>query len=241
LTLTSILAQTDGDFTVVIAGHDRPRGLPDDPRVGFLAADWPAGGQRSDNLDSGRKKHAINDVVLRRGGGLLMFVDADDWVDVRLVETARRVIQPHHVGAVITSGFATDLATLRSVLLPHPKVFDQDFHRVCGSSVIANLRPEDPDPFRRDPYPVLHDHHLWIETARERGVELAFPPVAGTYLVNTSQNHSETHGPFADWRRSFSDGVATEGEAMDAAAAARFGLDLERIAAVSRRRIPHGG
>jgi hypothetical protein len=95
LTLTSIRAQTDPDFRVVILGHDRPATLPDDdPRVEFLEADWPAEAPGPHNADSGRKKHAINDLVLERGGGLLMFVDADDWVDRDLVSSARGAIRP---------------------------------------------------------------------------------------------------------------------------------------------------
>jgi hypothetical protein len=95
LTLTSIRAQTDPDFRVVILGHDRPATLPDDdPRVEFLEADWPAEAPGPHNADSGRKKHAINDLLLARGGGLLMFVDADDWVDRDLVATARAVSPP---------------------------------------------------------------------------------------------------------------------------------------------------
>ena len=241
LTLASVLAQTDPDFRVVVAGHDLPSRLPDDPRVTFVRAGWPAGENRPDNLDSGRKKHAINDRVMADGGGLLMFMDADDWVDTRLVETARARIAPDHVGGLVAAGFATDLRTLRSVALPHPGVFDGEFHRVCGSSNVVNLRPGHPDPFRRDPYPVLHDHHLWLETAREHGAEPVRLPVAGTYLVNTSANHSETHGPFADWRRSFNRGIASAGFPLDAAVAARFGLDLPRIAAVSERLAGMGG
>ena len=42
LTLASVLAQTDPDFRVVVAGHDLPSRLPDDPRVTFVRAGWPA-------------------------------------------------------------------------------------------------------------------------------------------------------------------------------------------------------
>jgi len=42
LTLTSVRGQTDADFRIVIAGHDRPYTAPDDARTTFIAADWPA-------------------------------------------------------------------------------------------------------------------------------------------------------------------------------------------------------
>jgi hypothetical protein len=69
LTLASVQAQTDQDFRVVIAGHDRPDLPSADGRVRFLEADWPAEPVRPDNLDSGRKKHAISRFVREGGGG----------------------------------------------------------------------------------------------------------------------------------------------------------------------------
>jgi hypothetical protein len=234
LTLASLRAQTDRDFRVVIAGHDRPRTGFDDARLSFLAADWPAEPVRADNLDSGRKKHAIGERVRAEGGGLLMFVDADDWIDVRLVEMARATIGPHHVGGLIETGFATDLCTLRTASLPHPRIFRGGFHRLCGSSTIARLVPDDPDPLRRNPHAVLHEHYRWNEVAREHGLSVARLPVAGNYVVNTSENHSELHGPYAAWRRDFARHISREGDPVDARFAARFGLRLEQI----RRAVP---
>jgi hypothetical protein len=238
LTLASVRAQTDQDFRVVIAGHDRPDLPFADGRVRFLGIDWPAGPVRSDNLDSGRKKHAISRLVLENGGGLLMFLDADDWVDVRLVEEARASIGPRHVGGLIAAGFATDFRTLRAAALPHPRLFDGEFHRICGSSTVAQIEPDAADPLRRDPCRVLHEHYRWIEVAREHGAELARLAVSGNYLVNTSGNHSEVHGPYAAWRRRFNRGVSRQGSGIDAAFAARFGLHLEQVRDTSARFFP---
>jgi hypothetical protein len=231
LTLASLRAQTDQDFRVVIAGHDRPQAELGDPRLAFLAADWPAAPVRADNLDSGRKKHAINERVCDSGGGLLMFLDADDWIDTRLVATARAMIGPHHVGGLITAGFATDFRNLRAVPLPHPRIFHGEFHRICGSSTIMRLAPDDPDPLRRDPCTVLHEHYRWPEVAREHGLCVARLPICGNYVVNTSENHSEVHGPYADWRRDFARSIGREGDPIDETFAARFGLRLEQIRA----------
>jgi hypothetical protein len=238
LTLTSVRAQSDPDFHVVIAGHDRPGIIPDDPRFTFLEADWPAQDPEPRNLDRGRKKHAINDFVLARGGGLLMFLDADDWVDRRLVETAHAMLRPDCVGALIESGFATDFQTLKTVALPDPRVFGGEFHRVCGSSAIARLRPYHADPLRRDPWTVLHAHHQWLELAREHGAELTRLPVSGNYLINTSENHSEIHGPYAGWRRTFTESVNRAGCPLDDAIAGQFGLSLDQIRAASARFFP---
>ncbi len=236
LTLTSVLAQTDPDFHVVLMGHDRPRTVMDrDPRLTVLTADWPARPTGPHNDDSGRKKHAINDLVLARGGGLFMLLDADDWVDRGLVAAARTAVGPEHVGGLIARGTILDFQTLRAAPLPHAGVFPEPFHRLCGSSTVAMLRPEASSPVRRDPFAVLRSHHQWVEVAHEHGASLADLPVGGAYLVNTSENHSEVHGPHGDWRRGLTAAVNREGTSLDAAAAARFGLELERVRAVSRR------
>jgi hypothetical protein len=164
-----------------------------------------------------------------------MFLDADDWVDVGLVATARTMIGPGHIGGLVDSGFATDFRNLRSAAIPHPGIFDGEFHRVCGSSTVARLKPDDPDPLRRDPCKVLHEHYRWIEVARECGADLVRLPVSGNYVINTSENHSEVHGPFARWRRAFTEAVSREGNDIGEPFAARFGLRFEQIRAVSER------
>jgi hypothetical protein len=238
LTLTSVRAQTDPDFRIVIAGHDRPGSAGGGPRITFLEADWPVEAPGPDNVDSWRKKYAINQLVMERGGGLLMFLDADDWLDVALVEVARLVLGPDQIGAVIDAGIVTDLRSLRAAPLPHPLVFDGAFHRICGSSAIARLRPDATDPLRRDPWAVLDSHDQWVEVARRHGAELARLPVSGSYVVNTSENHSEVHGPHAAWRRTFAERIELAGHALDAGLAARFGLTLEQIRAASERSFP---
>jgi hypothetical protein len=241
LTLTSVRAQTDPDFRVLIACHDRPRLGWDDPRVELVEADWPALPPDPDNDDSGRKKHALNDLVLARGGGLLMLLDADDWVDTRLVAAARAAVRPDAVGAVLEAGLAADFRTLRAAALPDPRIFNGAFYQVCGSSTVAHLRPDDADPVRRDPFGALRSHHRWAEAADELGVRLARLPVRGAYLINTSENHSDLHGPYADWRRGFTAAVNRLGRPLDAALAARFGLGIDRIKAASARFSPRFG
>jgi hypothetical protein len=231
LTLTSVRAQTDPTFRILIAGHDRPRMRLHDPRLTFLSVDWPVQPPEPCNADSGRKKRAIEDFVLAKGGGLLMLLDADDWVDVHLIEAAHATIGRNHVGALIDSGLVTDFKSLRTAALPHPAIFDREFHRICGSSSIARLRPQDRNQLRRNPCRFFDSHHQWVEIAREHGAALARLPVSGHYLINTSENHSEVHGPYAAWRRTFKQAVNREGVPLDDDSAARFGLSVERIRA----------
>ncbi len=232
LTLCSIGAQTQRDFRIVVAGHDRPETTVAHE---FLRADWSAGEVQADNLDSGRKKHAIGQHVLASGGGLLMFVDADDWIDRKLVAVARASIGGDQVGGLIERGFATNLRSLQACPLPHPGVFAEGFHKLCGSSTVALLRPDHPDPVRRDPTAVLHEHYRWEEVAAEHDLRWAKLDVVGTYVVGTSVNHSESHGPFAGWRRSFNAAVDASGTPVNDAFLARFGLDLAQVRATRDR------
>lgn len=234
LTVRSLLAQTDNDFRIVIAGHDRPAlDLPPE-RIVFLEATWPAEAVRADNLDSGRKKWAINDHVLGHGGGLLMFVDADDWVDRQVVATGRAMLTGDVAGGFIAGGVITDLKALRAAPVPHPGVFDGGFHSICGSSNIMVLRPDHPVAARRDPYHLLHEHYRWEDVAAEHGLNVVPLPVSGSYVVNTSVNHSEGHGPFADWRRQLNASVQKVGAPLDDAFCGRFGLRLDDVTAASR-------
>ena len=238
LTLKSVRAQTDQDFRVVLAGHDRPGSLPQDARFTFLQADWPVQPPGADNEDSGRKKSVISEFVLAQGGGLLMLLDGDDWLEVHFIEAARATMTPDRIGALVETGFAIDLQSLRAARLPHPRAFDRPFHRLCGSSTVARLRPAAPDALRRNPLNVLGSHHQWVELAREHGAALPRLPVAGGYLINTSENHSEVHGPYADWRAAFTAAVNREGAAIDDGFAARFGLTVDQIGDVSERFFP---
>ena len=48
-------------------------------------------------------------------------------------------------------------------------------------------------------------------------------------MVNTAANHSEVHGPFAEWRRLFNEAVLRDGLPADDRFLARFGLDRSAI------------
>jgi hypothetical protein len=235
LTLSSVAAQTEADFEVIVAGHDRPDVLPDDPRLRFLPVDWAPFPPDEHNSDGGMKKHRIAETVLAEGGGLLMLLDADDWVDARLVETTRRSIGASAVGGVIEDGFAVDVRARKALALPDPRAFDIGFHRVCGSSVVGRLDPDARNAVRRDPCHALGSHHQWIEAAGRAGVRLARVAAPGAYLVNTSQNHSEWHGPHGPWRRCLSARVAEHGAPLDPALLQRFGLAPAQIDAAVHR------
>ncbi len=234
LTLRSVLAQSDGGFRVVLAAHDEPaawRPVADDPRFALLAADWPPEPPTVANDDGGRKKWLIKQHVREQGGGLLMFLDADDWVSRDLVAVARATIAPGDAGAILGHGFALDHASLRVSPFPIPGAYDGAFHRLCGSSTIGRVIPGSAEPLRLDPHAALGSHHEWEESALRRGASLARLDCAGIYMIGTGQNHSEREGPFAAWRREVTRAVRTGGTPLDARLAARFGQNLDRLRA----------
>ncbi|GGK21703.1 glycosyltransferase family A protein [Salinarimonas ramus] len=229
LTLRSILAQTDPSLRVLVMSQDRPFALPNDPRVEFLEADWPAGEPDAANNDAGRKKHALGEAAMRAGEGHLMLVDADDWVPSDLVARARAEIGPEAIGGVMPAGEMIDYASGHIAPLPFPGAFERPFYALCGSSVVARLRPDDPDPLRRNPLLVLRDHNVWPEAAQAHGASVARLGCRGAYLVGTAQNHSECHGPYAAWRRDLVGALRTRGRPADAGFLARFGLDEDAL------------
>jgi hypothetical protein len=229
LTLRSVLAQRDGDFRVLLAAHDVPapwRKVEADPRFTFLPADWTAEKPTAANDDGGRKKWLIKQAVGELGGGLLMFLDADDWVSRGLVQAARAAMRPGDVGAILTDGLALDHESGRAATFPVVGAYEGPFHHLCGSSTIGRVVPSSADSFQRDPHAALGSHHEWEERASERGVSLARLTARGMYIVGTGQNHSEHYGPFAAWRRDVTQAVRDRGTPISPALAEEFGQGL---------------
>ena len=232
LTLRSVLAQEDRDFRLVLAGHDRPDAwalVEDDPRFELVLAAWTPEPPNAPNDDGGAKKWLVKERVRGAGGGLLMFLDADDWVPRDLVARVREAVTPAHVGGVVSGGMALDWRSGRVARFPLPGPFAGPFHSLCGSSTVARVTPDGPDELARDPHLVLGSHHQWPERAVELGVRLAPIDVTGLYMVGTGQNHSEHQSPVADWRRGITEAVRAEGVPLDGALAAGFGQDLAEL------------
>lgn len=232
-TLKSVRAQEGGGCRTVVAAHDRLD--LDDPNAELLLADWPAPG-RGDHLgqmvDAGRKQQLVQRRTLERGGGLLMLLDADDWVETGFVRAARAALSDRDaVGGLVERGPLVDIGAMRTAAIPDPTIVAKPFHEVCGSCGVFRLRPEETDPFRRNPLSRLPLHHRWREEARSLGVQLAALPAEAAYVVGTGQNNSETVGPHTAWRRGVTAEIARRGTPLDAAFAARFGQDLTALRA----------
>lgn len=242
LTLRSVLAQSDGDFRVVLAGHEPPptwrKAATGDDRFTFLKADWPPEPPTAANDDGGRKKAMITGHVGGRGGGLLMFLDADDWVDRELVSTARARMGTGVVAALIDHGYAFDMPSGRAARFPVAGGFEGAFHQLCGSSTVARIDPENDNPVFRDPRMMLGWHAGWHRVAAELGLPLVRLDLKGVYVVGTEQSHSERDGPYAAWRRDFAGTVRAVGRPLRDAEWRRFGLAPDLLPLVHRQ-APH--
>ncbi|MFC3124365.1 hypothetical protein ACFOD4_04765 [Pseudoroseomonas globiformis] len=231
-TLRSLLAQTDRNFSVILAAHDVPAAWHDvscKPGFHLIRADWTPEPPTSANDDGGRKKWLIKQAVRAGVGGLLMFMDADDWVASDLVEKVRAEMRPCHLGAVVRSGFALDYASLRTAPFPIAGAFNGPFHALCGSCTIGRIVATASETHLLDPHEALGSHHEWEARAAQGGFPLAYPATAGLYMVGTGENHSETHGPFARWRRQVTQSVRTSGTLLDPEMARTFGQSLNTL------------
>ncbi|MBB5281863.1 hypothetical protein [Pacificimonas flava] len=209
-TLRSALSQTDSNVKVVLAAHDTPDCWDllsrTDPRLTLLRADWPVKPPSPANDDAGAKKWRIKEYVSKCGGGLLMYLDADDLVDVSTVEVARQLMGDEKPAGLVREGFAIDAMSGNALAIPDASAFNRPFHQLCGSTTVARITPGEENAID-----LLGSHHLWEERAEELRLNLAKLPLCGGYLVNSGENHSENQGPFADWRRSFAQAVAQRG------------------------------
>jgi hypothetical protein len=130
-TLRSILRNTDPNFCIVIAGHEKPTIKEmQHRRVKWLTVNFrPPLGTLGFSSDKLRKRKVIG-MYLRKIGfsGYFMPLDADDWVHYRLVEYVRS--QPARVALIMNSGVIVNLVRNEVWLRKHR------FYIGCGSSTI---------------------------------------------------------------------------------------------------------
>ena len=196
-TLRSILRQTDPNFTVLLACHDRPTCQEmTDARVEFIKADFERATDPSQFMaDKSRKRRLTANIVKARGGGYVVMQDGDDILSRNLVNFFRETNSPH--GYIYPTGYVMDFAT--HFIAPVPGAWRKTFDRVCGSSAAIYFAPEDigayfapEDIGGAKPYfQLFSQHSRWAGTASGQGrplTEVPFP--ACIYMQNTSANLS---------------------------------------------------
>lgn len=191
-TLQSMLNQTDPDFQIIIAGHEPPD-LGDivDPRVSFFSVDIPQPATREQQMaDKGFKVRALAAAVRERGGGYVMYVDADDLVSERVVAFVRG--DDNRIGYLAEQGYLLNGKTGTFKVL-------SNFNMLCGSCAIFHLAPEDLPRSADDPVRYVMDDYAGHKTlkataaAKGRPLEpLPFPAVI--YRTGHGENWSLHRG-----------------------------------------------
>lgn len=191
-TLASILNQTDPEFEVVITGHERPPiEALNDPRVVFLEAAFgkpvDRDGRRKDKI---LKRNNNASYISSRGGGVIVYFDADDHASRNLVKYIRDRDDPN--GYLFERGYVIDARSLTIGLF-------ENFHQRCGScGAIRFTSAEIDDGLAEKPgsyYKKFKRHGAWPEAAAREGRPLhAVPFPAAVYVLNTSQNMSSWRG-----------------------------------------------
>ena len=193
VTLRSIYQQTDGAFRIVLAG-DRPPDLecPVDDRLAFL----PVASKSTTTLleshdDVANKLRVIAVQFAGAGGGCLMPLDMDDLVSNRLVAFVRA--HPDDNGYLLESGYGLDATSNTVAPVFHPGGEFGPLHKVCGSSAILNLAPEDVVGSGTTRYSRLRreGHYMVAEEAVLEGRSLMSVPFrAVLYVLNHGANLS---------------------------------------------------
>jgi hypothetical protein len=142
-TLGSLFQQTAPNFHVIAAGPDEPPiDVTVDRRFEFLRFPDPPKLEGYEKLRNQKAKHfAIARRARELGGGYLMHVDSDDLVSRDLVAFLQQ--HPHPHGYLAGEGYVFD--ALSGDIAPYPMVDfgPWTFDRVCGSSTILRLYPEE--------------------------------------------------------------------------------------------------
>jgi hypothetical protein len=194
-TLRSIQNQINQEFTVFIAGQDRPN-IDDDIsiNINWIAADWSVQNANNEKLrDKRRKRILLLRAVRGAGGGYVMMLDADDLVSNQLVDYVLKDRNPN--GYIIEKGYAYDWGN--GFMAPIPGAWSKTFDSVCGSCSVINFgvedlpRPRSAETDEGPPYLAAHlkQHSQWKHVMSDLGRPLAVIPFpAAVYVLNHSNN-----------------------------------------------------
>lgn len=190
-TLWSVYNQTDPDFRVLIACHEKPSLTREyDSRVEFIEVDAPIPKSPEEMMiDKGYKVHEIGMHIRELGGGFTMLVDADDIQSNRLAEYVNSNQDKN--GFYAKTGYfyhVGDSFVKQGIRFPN------------GSSTIVKYTVEDlPDrhysplvpSIDENPHLIRKRHGIIPEICRAQGRPLSVLPFsASIYVRDTGDNHS---------------------------------------------------
>lgn len=137
-TLRTVLAQSDPNFRILIAGHEKPQ-IEElhSHKVTWITVDTPRPTDASQYTGDKNIKRRHLGVYLGKAGfaGLAMALDADDWLHYRFVEYLRRkrVSVPHFLDGGFVANWHLQQVWTRSGAL------NRSFYLGCGSSAVYPL------------------------------------------------------------------------------------------------------
>ncbi|MBU8879962.1 hypothetical protein BGM26_13335 [Bacillus sp. FJAT-29790] len=130
LTLRSLLKNTDRNFRIIIAGHEKPNIEElNDERVTWLSVKFPPPSNSKKATNDKLHKRKVIGAFLRKSGfsGYFMPLDADDWIHFRFVEYIRSL--PISKAFILNKGFMVNVS--------QNEVWIQDqFYKYCGSCAL---------------------------------------------------------------------------------------------------------
>jgi hypothetical protein len=180
-TLRSIINNTDQNYRIVIAGHEKPNiEEMKNERVTWLPVRFPPPTYISQYSSDKFRKRRVIGAYLRRIGfsGYFMPLDADDWVHYRFVEFIRS--HPITDAFVLNTGCMTNFK--------HKRVWIREgFYYSCGSSAVFYFSNRDfPRTSMRGD--VMKTKFKWVILAHGKVTK---------YLNN--KNYKMVNFPFVTW------------------------------------------
>jgi len=197
-TVASVLAQEDPNFRLLIAAESNLDVTFESPVVERIDVDADAALPHGE-WDKRLRVTAIGAEVRARGGGWLMFVDADDLISRRV----SAFVNAHQYDAdvfVARTGWEHDDRNGRIRLAPR-------FWNLCGTSMAIRYEPPELPTVASAAKAEGHvlgasNHSFWLERARAAGKRIGyFPFPAAAYRIEHGENltlrRSFRHG----WKR----------------------------------------
>jgi hypothetical protein len=182
-TLRSIMSNTDPNFHIFIAGHERPDIIElQDNRVTWLQVTFPPPEDPPRYCWDRHKKRLVIGAHLRKIGfsGYFMPIDADDWVHYRFIEFIRS--QPVTDAFIMNQGFMVNLV--------NQEVWTRKrFYVGCGSSSVFYFSNEDfpliakKIEAKKTPFRCVIKHHGEVVN----------------YLQEISKRYQMVEVPFVTW------------------------------------------
>lgn len=192
-TLCSIFNQTDPEFRVFVACHEKPELVKEfDNRLNFITVDFPPPRDVSQQtIDKYYKKRILVHQVQQIGGQYIMFVDADDYISKNILAWVKK--NNHPSGWLINAGYEYDFLFNKMRTAPN-------FNRICGTSAILNISSikeevvtEFTDYVRQNKYFFDFSHNDWNLYLQEHNMPIMgiVPFKAAIYVINTGENLSQ--------------------------------------------------